>query len=159
MDDLKVEAFGEKGVLFTRSFRAPKEMVFKAWTTPALVQKWLLGPGDHWSMPVCEIDLRVGGKYRYVWRNRIDGSEMGMGGEYLEIVPGEKIVVTEQFDVAWYSGTAIITLTLREEGGVTFVTEVAEYNSAETRDSVLRSPMESGVREGFNRLAQMVENA
>ena len=76
---LKVSASGDREIVMTRSFNAPRRLVFDAFTKPELVRQWLLGP-DGWSMPVCEIDLRVGGKYRYVWRRDSDGTSMGMGG-------------------------------------------------------------------------------
>lgn len=152
MDDLKVEAFDAKSIRMTRSLRASRAMVFKAWTTPKLVRQWLLGPGDRWSMPVCEIDLRIGGSYRFQWKNDDDGSVMGIRGEYREIVPGERLVTTETFDEAWYKGSAVITLTLAEHDDVTVVVQIVEYDSAETRDGVMRSPMESGVRASFHRM-------
>ncbi|MBS1813729.1 MAG: SRPBCC domain-containing protein [Acidobacteria bacterium] len=108
-------------------------------------------------MPICEIDLRVGGGYRFLWRNETDGSEMGMRGEYREIVPSEKLVSTEKFDEAWYPGTAVNTLTFSEQNGVTVMTTMTEYDSAATRDAVMRSPMESGVRASYNRMEKMLE--
>src|SRR5215471_11263355 len=91
---------GESSILITRSFNAPRELVYDAHTKPELVRKWLLGP-EGWTMPVCEIDLRVGGKYRYVWKKESTGHQMGMGGEFREIERPEKIVATEKFDDPW----------------------------------------------------------
>src|SRR6266508_1205650 len=108
----------DREIMMTRFFDAPRRLVFDAFTKPDLVKQWLLGP-DGWSMPVCEIDLRVGGKYRYVWRRDKDGTEMGMGGVYREIVAPERIVNTERFDQAWYPGEALGTLVLVEQGGKT----------------------------------------
>jgi uncharacterized protein YndB with AHSA1/START domain len=76
--DLKVEARGERELVISRTFNAPVEMVFDAHTKPELVRQWLLGP-EGWTMPVCEIDLRPGGRYRYVWKKEKTGDEMGMG--------------------------------------------------------------------------------
>jgi len=87
-ETLKVTAPGDREIVMTREFNAPRRMVFDAFTKPELVKQWLLGPPG-WSMPVCEIDLKVGGAYRYVWRRDSDGTEMGMGGVYREIVPQE----------------------------------------------------------------------
>ena len=87
---LKVTARGEREIVIERGFEAPRQLVFDAYTKPELIRKWLLGP-EGWTMPVCKVDLRVGGKYRYVWRNQ-HGMEMGMGGEYREIVVPERIV-------------------------------------------------------------------
>ncbi|MDB5172780.1 MAG: transcriptional regulator, effector-binding domain/component, partial [Phycisphaerales bacterium] len=103
---LKVAAPGDREIAMTRTFNAPRHLVFKALTTPELVKRWL-GVFGGWSLAVCEIDLRVGGKYRYLWRGA-DGAEMGMGGIYREITPPERIVATEAFDQAWYPGDAIV---------------------------------------------------
>jgi uncharacterized protein YndB with AHSA1/START domain len=107
-------------------------------------------------MPVCEIDLRVGGTYRYVWRNDSTGTEMGMGGVYREINVPERIVTTEKFDQAWYPGEAIGTLVLVEQGGKTTVTQTVLYESREARDAVLKSGMEKGVAESYDRLAELL---
>src|SRR6476620_2015749 len=88
---LKITTPSDREIAITRIFDAPRELVFEAMTTPALLQRWLLGPPG-WTMPVCEIDLKVGGKYRYVWRNERDGSEMGMGGVFREIVKPQRLV-------------------------------------------------------------------
>src|SRR4030081_468454 len=96
---LTITAAAEREIVMTRVFRAPRELVFDAHTKPELVKRWLLGP-DGWSMPVCEIDLRVGGSFRYVWRHG-NGNEMGMRGVYREIVVPERLVATEKFDEPW----------------------------------------------------------
>jgi uncharacterized protein YndB with AHSA1/START domain len=139
----------------TRAFDAPRTMVFDAYTKPELVKRWLLGPHG-WSMPVCEIDLRVGGAYRYVWRNDASGHEMGMGGVYREIVVPERVVATEKFDQAWYDGEGVGTLVLTEQGGKTTVTQTVVYESQETRDTVLKSGTEKGVAASYDRLAEML---
>src|SRR5205814_4345631 len=115
---------------------------------------WLLGPPG-WSMPVCEIDLRVGGKYRYVWRQESDGTEMGMGGVYREIVVPERLVTTERFDEAWYPGEAVGTLVLVEQRGRTTVTQTMRYESREARDAVLKSGMEKGEAASDGRLGDV----
>src|SRR5258706_16283139 len=102
--NLKLATRGDREIVMTRTFNAPRTLVFDAFTKPELVRQWLLGP-DGWSMPVCNIDLRVGGKYRYVWRHS-SGNEMGMGGIFREIVAPERIVSTEKFDEAWDPGEA-----------------------------------------------------
>jgi uncharacterized protein YndB with AHSA1/START domain len=119
---LKVTAHGEREIVMTRVFDASRSLVFDACTKPELLKRWLLGPPS-WSMPVCEIDLRVGGKYRYVWRRDRDGTEMGMGGVYREIVRPERVVSTEKFDDAWYPGEAVGTLVLEEQSGRTKLTQ------------------------------------
>ena len=152
--NLKVTARGDREILMTRDFDAPRTMVFDAFTKPKLVKRWMLGPGG-WSMPVCEIDLRVGGKYRYVWR-KAGVPDMGMGGIYREIVAPERVVATEKFDQAWYQGEAVGTLVLIEQGGKTTVTQTMLYESPETRDTVLKSGMEKGVKASYDRLAELL---
>jgi uncharacterized protein YndB with AHSA1/START domain len=97
----------------------------------------------------------VGGSFRYVWRN-IDGREMGMGGVYREVAAPDRIVHTEMFDEPWYPGEAVVTTTLLERGGVTTLTTTIRYESKETRDGVLNSPMEQGVAASYNRLEQLL---
>jgi uncharacterized protein YndB with AHSA1/START domain len=142
---------GDREIVVTRVFNAPRRLVFDAYTMPELVKTWLLGP-DGWSMPVCEIDLRPGGKYRYVWRSERDGREMGMGGIYREVVAPERIVVTEVFDEAWYPGEAVDTIVLTERDDKTTLTQTILYNSRETRDAVLKSPMQYGMGMSYDRL-------
>jgi uncharacterized protein YndB with AHSA1/START domain len=154
-DKLQITTPSDREIAMTRVFNAPRRMVFEALTKPELVKRWLLGPPG-WSMPVCEIDLRVGGKYRYVWRRDSDGTDMGMGGVYREIVAPERIVATEKFDQSWYSGEAVGTARLVEQGGRTTLTQTMLYESKETRDGVLKSPMESGVSASYDRLADVL---
>jgi uncharacterized protein YndB with AHSA1/START domain len=149
----QITAHGDREIVVTRVFDAPRRLVFDAYTKPELIKKWLLGP-DGWSMPVCEIDLRPGGKYRYVWKNDSDGKEMGMGGIYREVVPGEKIVATQKFDEAWYPGEAVDTIIFVERGGLTTLTLTISYNSRETRDAVLHSPMQRGMAASYDRLEE-----
>jgi len=152
---LKLTTSGERELVMTRSFDAPRQLVFDAHTKPELVRRWLLGPPG-WSMPVCEIDLRVGGKYRYVWQHDRDGTKMGMGGVYREVVAPERIVNTEKFDEAWYPGEALGTLVLVERGGKTTLTYTMRYASRAARDAVIKSNMESGVAASYDRLAELL---
>src|SRR5262245_34891683 len=106
-------------VRMTRIFDAPRQLVFQAWTQPDLVRRWLGRDGDDFI--VCDIDLRVGGSYRFVWRLR-EGGEMGMGGVYREIVPYERLVVTELFDPPYtevMGGETVTTMLLTEKDGRT----------------------------------------
>jgi uncharacterized protein YndB with AHSA1/START domain len=151
---LKLEARGDREIVMTRSFNAPRHLVFDAFSKPELVRQWLLGPPG-WSMPVCEIDFRVGGHYRYVWRHE-GGNEMGMGGVYQEIVAPERIVATEKFDQSWYPGEGVGTIALVEQGGKTLLTQTVRYESHEAREVVLKSPMESGVTMSYDRLDALV---
>jgi len=151
---LQVITRGDREIVMTRAFDAPRSLVFDAFTKPELVKQWLLGP-DGWSMPVCEIDLRVGGSFRYVWRHA-NGKEMAMGGVYREIVAPERIVSTEKFDDPWYPGEAVGTIILTEQGGKTTVTQTILYESQGIRDAVLNSRMEQGVAVSYDRLAEQL---
>lgn len=153
---LKITTPSDREIAMTRVFDAPRRLVFEAVTTPELVRQWLLGP-DGWSMPVCEIDLRVGGKYRYVWRRISDGKDMGMGGVYREIVAPERIVATETFDDPWYKGEAVGTTVLIEQDGKTTLTQTMLYDSREIRDAILKTPMEKGVARSYDRLAEVLQ--
>jgi uncharacterized protein YndB with AHSA1/START domain len=144
----------DREIVVTRAFNAPRNLVFDAWTKPELLRRWLLGPAD-WTMPVCEVDLRVGGTYRYLWRGP-DGSEMGMRGVYREIVPPERLVVTESFDESWYPGEAIDTIVLVEQGGKTIQTTTVLYESREARDIALKSDMAEGMAAGYDRLDELL---
>jgi len=141
----------EREIVMTRVFEAPRRLVFDAFTKPELLRRWLLGP-DGWSMPVCDIDLKVGGSYRYVWRHDTDGVEMSAAGVYREIVLGERVVATERFEPPWYPGEALVSMALVEAGGRTTLTQTLRYESREVRDVVLRSPMASGVEASLDRL-------
>ena len=151
---LKVEARGDREIVMTRSFDAPRELVFDAMTKPELLKRWF-GAVWGWSLAVCEVDLRVGGAYRYVWRGP-DGAQMGMRGVFREVVRPERIVNTEQFDESWYPGGAVETATLVEKGGTTTLTATVRYDSREARDAVLKSPMEQGAAAGYDVLDQFL---
>jgi uncharacterized protein YndB with AHSA1/START domain len=153
--ELKIATRGDRELVMTRDFDAPRHLVFDALTKPELVRRWLLGPPG-WSMPVCEIDLRVGGAYRYVWKRDSDGSTMGMGGVYREIVKPERIVATERFDESWYPGEALTMIVLTEQGTMTLLTQTMRYESRAARDAVLKSDMERGVKASYDRLAEVL---
>jgi len=118
-------------VVVTRTFAAPRTLVFDAWTKPELMSRWLLGPPG-WTMPVCEMDLRVGGKFRWRWRGE-NGTEFGFTGEFREVVRPSRIVHTETYDPGDVGGTmggeALITNALSEAGGVTTNTMTIRYQS------------------------------
>jgi len=141
----------DRTLVMTRVFQAPRRLVFEALTQPPLLKRWLFGP-EGWSLAVCEIDLRVGGRYRYVWTH-VDGREMGMGGAFREIVRPERIVATELFDEDWTGGEALSTTVLDEASGVTTLTNTMLYASKAARDGVLETPMDEGMEMGYDRLA------
>jgi uncharacterized protein YndB with AHSA1/START domain len=145
---LTVTTPGDREIVMTRVFDAPRHLVWDAMTKPDLLKRWL-GVHHGWTLQVCEIDLRVGGAYRYVWHGP-NGEVMGMGGVYREILRPERIVSTETFDQAWYSGGAEDTLILVERNGKTTLTLTVAYESREVRDGVLTSPMKEGVAAGYD---------
>jgi uncharacterized protein YndB with AHSA1/START domain len=151
---LKVSALNDREILMTRLFDAPRDLVFDAFTKPHLIKRWLTGP-DGWSLPVCEVDLKVGGSLRYVWRHA-DGTDMGLSGAYREIKRPERIVHSELFDEDWTGGETLVTTVFIEEGGRTMMRQTILYASRAARDAVLKSPMESGVAQSFNRLAELL---
>ena len=152
---LKMTTQGDRELVMTREFDAPRKLVYDAHTKPELVRRWLLGP-DGWSMPICEMDVRVGGKYRWVWRHNSNGSEMGMSGTYREVKAPERLVTTERFDEAWYAGEALNTLVLVEKGGRTTLTQTMRYESKEAREAVIKSGMEKGVAASYDRLEDVL---
>jgi uncharacterized protein YndB with AHSA1/START domain/effector-binding domain-containing protein len=155
---LTVEARGDREIVMVRAFNAPRPLVFDAFTKPDLVRRWLLGP-DGWTMPVCEIDLRVGGKYRYEWRKESTGTSMAVGGVFREVTPPARVVHTERFDEAWYEGEAVITTEFVETAAGTSVTMTMLMASREARDGVLKSGMEGGVARSYDRLEAEILDA
>jgi uncharacterized protein YndB with AHSA1/START domain len=155
-DSFKVSTPTDNEIQVTRDFNAPRQLVFDAFTKPELVRRWLLGPPG-WTMPLCEINLKVGGAYRYLWRHT-DGREMGMGGVFREILPPQRLVATEKFDESWYPGEAFNTTVLVEEGDITKITITVLYESKEARDTASRSGMESGMAAGYNRLEELLSS-
>lgn len=154
---LKVTTPTDREIAMTRVFDAPRRLVFDAWTKPELLKRWL-GVFGGWSLEVCEIDPKMGGAYRFVWRGP-DGSRMGMRGVYREVVPPERLVATESFDDPWYPGEALDTTVLVEQGGKTTLTTTVLYESREARDIALRSDMEHGVAASYDTLAALLASA
>lgn len=151
---LKVSTPSDRDIVMTRVFDAPRELVWEALTTPALLKRWLGGlPG--WMMTACEFDLRVGGAYRYEWR-KDDGTVMGMGGMLREVVAPERMVATEKFDQSWYPGEGLVSQVLTEQGGKTTITMTLRYESKEARDTVLKSGATSGMEMTYARLAELL---
>jgi uncharacterized protein YndB with AHSA1/START domain len=140
-------------VVITRVVDAPRQLVFAAWTNPQHIPQWLLGP-EGWTMPVCELDLRPGGKWRYVWR-KTAGTEMEMSGEVREVVVPERMVTTERWGPEWPE--TINTLQLSEYGKQTTITLTMKYPSKEARDAALETGMQGGMDESFARLDALLQ--
>lgn len=151
---LEVNTRGDREIVVTRAFNAPRELVFDALTTPALLKRWLLGQAG-WTFETCEIDLRPGGSYRFVWRAP-EGYAMGMRGVYREVVRPERYTGTGKFDQEWFPGEEVSTTTLEEENGRTLFTMTLEYESKEARDVVLKSGMAEGLSHNYDNLEQLL---
>ncbi len=147
---------GERELIITRDFNAPRELVFDAHTKPELLRRWF-GVFAGMEMIVCEVDLTVGGKYHYIWRSP-DGSQMGMHGVYQEIMRPERLVVLTEFDESWYPGDELETMVLTEQDGRTTLTNTVQYRSQEARDIVLGSDAEMGVAAGYANLDKLLES-
>ena len=146
----------DREITFRRVFAAPRRRVFDAFTQPDLLRQWFFGaPGG--SLAVCEVALKVGDSFRYVWRSP-SGSEIGMSGRCLEFVRPIRIIATEKFDQTWYPGEAVGKITLDEQGGVTTLTQTIRYESKTARDTVLKTQVEHGVAMGYDRLAKLLES-
>jgi uncharacterized protein YndB with AHSA1/START domain len=142
----------DREIVITRVLDAPRSLVWEACTDPEHVPHWY-GPRG-WTLPVCEVDLRPGGSWRYVMRGP-DGSDMGMSGVFREITPSEQLVTTESFDD--YPGESINTMTLTEQDGKTTMVTTILYESKEIRDVVIESGMQEGAAETYDRLAEHLQ--
>jgi uncharacterized protein YndB with AHSA1/START domain len=140
-------------ILITREFDAPKHLVYKAWTTPELVKRWW--NAKRGEVTIAEIDLRVGGKWRYVMF--AGDEEVGFHGEYREIVPNERIVSTEAYEgIPDADANATLnTLTLTEVDGRTTLTVLVQCPSKETRDAIIDSGMEAGMQDAMDLLEEV----
>jgi uncharacterized protein YndB with AHSA1/START domain len=144
----------DEQILITREFDAPRHLVYEAWTTPELVKRWW--PGLRGEMTLAEIDLRVGGRWRYVMIGG-GGFEVAFHGEYREIVPNERIVSTEVFEMpdAPASEPPLNIVTFTEVDGRTLLNLLVQCPSRELRDTIVESGMEAGMQEGMDLLEQV----
>jgi uncharacterized protein YndB with AHSA1/START domain len=162
VDKAQVTLPSEREVKVVRSFKAPRALVYRAWTEPDLVRRWLLGPPG-WSMPVCEMDVRVGGRYRWRWRSEDNASEFGFTGTFREVQPSSKIVHTEAYDPGTVGGgypgeDAIVTVTFTEAGGVTTVTTLIDFGSKEARDAATATGMTDGMEQSYQLLDRLLND-
>ncbi|HEY4259156.1 MAG TPA: SRPBCC family protein [Schlesneria sp.] len=148
---LKITTPNDNEIVMTRVFNAPQKLVFDAFTKPELMKRWF---GPHgWSLDVCEIDLKVGGGFRFVLVGP-DGVRMGMRGVYREINAPNGSVHTESFDD--YPGESTVTSVFTEAEGKTTLTATVSYPSKEIRDLVIQSGMEHGAAESYDKLASLL---
>jgi uncharacterized protein YndB with AHSA1/START domain len=145
----------DREIVLTRAFDAPRRLVFAAWTKPELLTRWFGANG--WHLVVCEVDLRVGGAWRFVSRGS-GGEQMGQGGVYRVVAPPERLVYTELFDDQSYPGETLVSHEFRERGAATTLTSRLLFATPEGRDVVLRYPMARGVGEGFARLDELLRS-
>lgn len=139
-------------IAMSRVFDAPTSLVWKAFTTPSLLRRWLLGP-DGWEMPICEVDLRVGGKWRYGWAMPDGSGAFEIYGEYTEVTPFSRLVNTEHFED---NPPAITTVEFTESGGQTTMTTTMRLVSQEARDAVLATGMADGAGRSYERLGEVL---
>ena len=147
----------DEQILITREFDAPKHLVYKAFTTPELVKRWW--HAKRGEMTVCEIDLRVGGKWRYAMVTD-DGFEVGFHGEYRDVVPNERVVSTEIYEglpdgVSDEEGATVNTATFAEEDGRTTLTILVQASNRTSRDAIIESGMEDGLQDALDLLEQV----
>lgn len=160
IDKAQVTLPSEREVKVTRSFKAARPLVYRAYTEPELVRRWLLGPPG-WSMPVCEMDVRVGGRYRWRWRNDQDGSEFGFAGTFRDVQPPSRLVHTQAYDPGTVAddfprNDAIVTVTFSEENGATTMTLLVDFGSREARDAAVATGMTDGMEQSYQLLDQLL---
>ena len=156
MEKAQVTLPSDREVKVTRSFKAARSLVYRAYTEPALVQRWLLGPPG-WSMPVCEMEVRVGGRYRWRWRSDTDAREFGFVGTFREVTPPSRLVHTETYDPGSVGGAhppteALVSVTFTEEDGITTVTTLIDFGSNEARDGAVATGMTDGMEQSYQLL-------
>lgn len=160
MEKAQVSLPGDTQVRVTRDFAAPRKLVWQAHTDPKLVKRWMLGPPG-WSMPVCEMDVRPGGKYRWRWKSDENGAEFGFFGDFREVDAPARMVHAEHYDPGNVGGAmdvsqpAIIEMRFSEKGGVTSLEMIMTFASKEIRDAAVSTGMTDGMEMGYQRLDAM----
>ena len=160
IDKAQVTLPSDREVKVARSFKAPRTLVYRAYTEPELVRRWMLGPPG-WSMPVCEMDVRVGGRFQWRWRSDDKGSEFGFSGTYRELQPSSRIVHTEAYEPGTVGGgypgpEAIVTVAFTEDGGVTTVTTLIDFGTKESRDAAVATGMTDGMEQSYQLLDRLL---
>lgn len=160
MKPAEVTLPSETEVRVSRTFNAPAHLVWRAYTEPELMQRWLLGPPG-WTMPVCEMDVRPGGTFRWRWKSTEDGNEFGFFGEFREVDPPRKIVHTERFDPGDLDSRmaeCVVTVTFEEADGITTMITSITYYSKEDRDAALATGMTDGMEMSYAGLDRLLES-
>lgn len=157
MDKAQVSLPSDTEVRVTRDFAAPRKLVWEAHTQPKLVKRWMLGPPG-WSMPVCDMDVRPGGKYAWRWQSDENGAEFGFFGEFTAVDAPGKLAHSQYYDPGNMpvdmdtAKPAIITTTFTEEDGVTTLVSLMDFGSKEARDMAVSTGMTDGMEMGYQRL-------
>lgn len=161
---IEVSQPGDREVRVVRIFKAPRQLVWDAHTKPELMQKWCYGFAG-WTLPICEMDVREGGTYRWRWRNGADGSEFGFHGTFSEVKAPSKLAHDQYFDpgdmeyAMPVGDPCLITLALSEADGVTTLTTTMTFVSKEARDGAVSTGMTGGMEVGYARIDDMFEKA
>lgn len=150
-----VETPNDLDIVVKRELKAPRDLVWKAYTTPDLLKRWMLGPPG-WVMPVCEIDARLGGKYRYEWVGAKGETGFGVGGEFLEFDAPRRNVATQLFEGVDMGAGQIVTLELEARGDRTLAITTIRHKTKDERDAALRSGMADGMEASYARMEQVL---
>lgn len=150
----------DREVKVARSFKAPRALVYRAYTEPELIRRWMLGPPG-WTMVVCHMDVRVGGGYQWRWRSEESGSEFGFSGTFREVQPSSRLVHTEAYEPGTVGGdypgeAAIVTTMFAEDAGVTTVTTLMDFGSKEARDAAVATGMTDGMEQSYQLLDSLL---
>jgi uncharacterized protein YndB with AHSA1/START domain len=155
MSKLTLKTEGDKHVLVTRRFAASPEAVFRAHTDPKIVQKWLLGP-EGWTMPVCILDAKTGGNFRYEWKNESNGHGFHITGEFVEVTPHSKIVHIERMFMPDQTPDNHVETRFEPDGTGTLMTMRMTLPNAETREAMLATGMDKGMEISYERLERLI---
>ena len=165
LEKAQVSLVGDREVHVVRRFNAPRALVYRAHTEPELTKRWMLGPPG-WTMPVCEMDVRAGGSYRWRWRSEEDGKEFGFFGRFVEVNAPAKIVHEETFDpgdlgpsTMQSAAPAIITSEFSEEAGITTLSVKMLFPSKEARDGAVATGMTDGMEQSYQKLDEALSRA
>lgn len=150
---LRVETPTDTTIVMTRSFRAPRELVWKAMTDPEWIPRWIFAPPG-WTMTTCEGEPRVGGRYRWAWNDEHGNPALAIHGEFTEVSPPHRLTHTETMEMGACGivGTLLATIELTEEAGVTHMKMTLTFDSRQARDGALASGMERGMEAGYRNL-------
>lgn len=160
MKPAQVSTPSDTDVLVQRSFDAPADLVWQAYTQPDLMRRWL-GGASGWTMPVCEMDLEVGGRYRWRWRSDDGAQEFGFTGEFREVTPHSRLVHTQIYDpgslgIPMGDGGSLVTVALSEAGGVTHVATTIRFASKADRDEAMSTGMTDGMEMNYQVLDKVL---